>query len=70
MNIWLLISSLALAGVLLLAVVSLIVQKIVRKHRKLHGKNVKVKAPKAKKEKFVKAEQPEDKKDEKDPYND
>ncbi len=70
MNVWLLVSSLALAGVLLLAVVSLIVQKIVRKHRKLHGRTVKVKAPKAKKEKAVKVELPEEKKDEKDPYND
>lgn len=70
MNVWLLVSSLVLAGVLLLAVVSLIVQKILRKHRKTHGKVVKVKAPKAKKEQPVKEEIPEETKDENDPYND
>lgn len=73
MNIWLLISSLALAGVLLLAVASLLIQKLVRKHRKTHGRTVKVKAPKAKKEKPAKKEKevaPEEEKSENDPYND
>ena len=36
-NIWLLGSSIAIAGVLVLAVISLIVQKLVRKYRKKSG---------------------------------
>ena len=36
-NIWLLASSIAIAGVLVLAVISLIVQKLLRKYRKKKG---------------------------------
>lgn len=72
MNVWLLASSLVMAGALLLAVVSLIVRNILKKYGKTH---VRVrKAPKAKKEKAEKKETaevlPEEPKDENDPYND
>lgn len=71
-NVWLLASSLVMAGALLLAVVSIIVRKILKKYGKTH---VRVrKAPKAKKEKAEKKETaevlPEEPKDENDPYND
>jgi hypothetical protein len=72
-NMFLLISSLAIAAVLLLAVVSLVVRKVFLKNRGKKVRTVKPekksdKAPKAKKEKPAKkAEEP---KDENDPYND
>ena len=65
-NVWLLASSIAVAGVLVLAVVSIIVRKIVENARKKNGRRVRktkeTKAPKQKKvEKTV---------DEDSPYND
>ena len=67
LNVWLLASSIAVAGVLVLAVASIIVRKILVKYKKKHGMKARKvvkekKAPKAKKvEKTV---------DEDSPYND
>ena len=66
LNIWLLASSIAVAGVLVLAVASIIVRKVIENYKKKHGakarKTVKEKKPAAKKvEKTV---------DEDSPYND
>ena len=77
LNIWLLISSLAIAAVLVFAVVSIIVRKIVKKNRKPASvKAARIAAKKARQEekeskKAAKTvETKEVKKDEKDPYND
>ena len=69
LNIWLLASSIAVAGVLVLAVASIIVRKVIENYKKTHGakarKTVKEKkAPKAKKS-FDKTNV-----DENSPYND
>ena len=71
-NVWLLVSSIAVAGVLLLAIVLLAVRKIASKLRKKRGSNALTKPVKAKKEKPAKKaeKQAEEKKDESDPYND
>lgn len=81
LNIWLLVSSLILAAVLLLTIVSLVVQKILKKHG--HGKATKAprvkkskeekqaeKEKKAEKKAEAKKEVKEEIKDENDPYND
>lgn len=70
-NPWMLISSIAIAVVLVFAIVAIFVRKGVEKYQKKHG--VKVKAPKAKKEKKVKkvkAKKSVEKQDEYSPYND
>ena len=72
MNMFLLISSLAVAGVLLLAIVSIIVRKVILKKR---GHTVRVKrekksAPKKEKPAKVKKSEKNEPKAENDPYND
>lgn len=75
-NIWLLISSLALAVVLLIAIVSLIVQRAMRRYRKKHPVAERLQKAKAKKEKKAAkqakatANEKAEAKDENDPYND
>ena len=68
-NFWLLASSVAIAVVLVLAVLSILIRKVMEKVNK--GRKKKVRAPKAKKEKKVKAAKVENEKvDEDSPYND
>lgn len=66
-NFWLLLSSVAIAIVLVLAVLSIVIRKVVEKVNK--GRKKKVRAPKAKKDKKAKAAKVE-KVDEDSPYND
>jgi flagellar biosynthesis/type III secretory pathway M-ring protein FliF/YscJ len=67
LNIWLLASSIAVAAVLVLAVASIIVRKIVEKYKKKHG----ARARKTVKEKKAPAAKKVEKKvDEDSPYND
>ena len=71
MNPWMLISSIAVAAVLVFAIAAIFVRKGIEKYQKKHG--VRVKAPKAKKEKkakVVKAKKSAEKQDEDSPYND
>ncbi len=65
-NVWLLASSISVAAVLLLAVLSIVIRKVVEKTHKKHG--FKVRKPKTKKETAVK--KVEKKVDEDSPYND
>lgn len=67
-NFWLMLSSIAIAVVLVFAVAAIITRKVLENYRKKHG--VKVKVPKVKKEKVVKAKKPVEKQDEDSPYND
>lgn len=68
-NFWLLASSIAIAVVLLLAILSIVIRKIVEKINK--GRKKRTRAPKAKKDKKVKAEKTsKEKVDEDSPYND
>ena len=68
-NFWLLLSSVSIAVVLVLAVLSIIIRKVVEKVNK--GRKKKARAPKAKKEQKVKAAKVEKENvDEDSPYND
>lgn len=69
-NVWLLASSLILAGVLLLAVVSLVVRKLIKKYRRLPATPVKAKKVKKAKVKKAKATKKSETLDEDSPYND
>ena len=71
-NVWLLASSLILAGVLLLAIVSLILRKVIKKRRKSAAVVAKPKKVKIKKEKKAKASKKVETEeiDEDSPYND
>ena len=65
-NIWLLVSSIAIAGVLVLAVASILVRKIVEKARKKNGRKVR----KVKEAKVPAQKKAEKNVDEDSPYND
>ena len=71
-NVWLLASSLILAAVLVLAVASLIIRKVIKKRRKASGYVAKPKKEKVKKEKKAKASKKVEIEeiDEDSPYND
>ncbi len=70
MNVWLLISSIAIAAVLLLAVASLLIRKVILRKRRSGATKPVVKVSKPKKEKKAKAKAEKEVKDENSPYND
>ena len=70
-NVWLLASSIAVAAVLVLAVVSIIVRKILESARKKRGAKVRVESvSKPRKEKKAKASKADENSSEESPYND